>query len=172
MDIHSEINNRIVTRSLHTGFDEGTYFSQELYNFAVDHHDDPQVLFKIKIYGYYASKYKWTRDQANWFIEHNLNDAVKHSDGQHEYFYDWGRGHNKLTDHMMHEPNLDHIDPRSISNNNNPENFRIRCARLNENKGNMVSDRERRATIVDMFLDMGDGERRLLLDHLHIITEQ
>lgn len=166
MDIHGEINEKIRGRYLHTGFDENTYFNDELYDFAVDHYDDPLVLFKIKIYGYYAPKYKWSRDQADWFIAHNSKDAIKHSDGVHEYLYDWGRGHNKITDHMMHEPNLDHIDPRSLSNNNRPDNFRIRCARLNENKGNMVSDRERRATIIDMFMDMSVEERSSLLEHL------
>ena len=170
MDIHGEINDRIRNRPLHTGFDENTYFNQALYDFAVDHYDDPLVLFKIKIYGYYAPKYKWTREQADWFISHNSKDAVGHSDGKNEYLYDWGRGHNKITNHMMHEPNLDHIDPRSISKNDKPENFRIRCARLNENKGNMVTDRERRATIIDMFMDMESSERLALLRHLEKIS--
>ena len=69
----------------------------------------------------------------------------------------------------MHEPHLDHIDPRSLSKNNNPENFRIRCARLNENKGNMVSDNERRATIIDMFKDMSLEAQQSLLEHLNKI---
>lgn len=171
MDIHGEINERIRNRPLHTGLDDGTYFTQKLYNFAVDHHDDPLVLFKVKIYGYYAPKYKWTKEQADWFIENNAKHAVKHTDGEHEYLYDWGRGHNKVTTHMMHEPNLDHIDPRSLSNNNNPENFRIRCARLNENKGNMVDDRDRRATIIDMFMDMAGDQRASLLEHLKNIVD-
>lgn len=166
MDLHDEINERISARSLHPGYDEGTYFTQDLYDFAVDNYQDPLVLFKVKIYGYYAPKYKWSKSQADWFIETNSKDAVGHSDGIHTYLYDWGRGHNKITDHMMHEPNLDHIDPRSLSKNDTPENFRIRCARLNENKGNMISDRERRATIIDMFMDMSEKERVLLLEHL------
>lgn len=170
MDMYDEINDLIRNRHLHTGFDDATYFAQWIYDFAVDNHSDPLVLFKVKIYGYYVPKYKWTRQQADWFIENNANDAIGHSDGEHEYLYDWGRGHNKVTEHMMHEPNLDHINPRSLSKDNRPENFRIRCARLNENKGNMVSDRERRATIIDMFMDMGDSERMSLLEHLGRVT--
>lgn len=172
MDIHDEINDRIRNHPLHTGYDELTYFAQWIYDFAVDHHEDPLVLFKVKVYGYYAPKYKWTREQADWFIEQNAKEASGHSDGEREYLYDWGRGHNKVTTHMMHEPNLDHIDPRSLSNNNRPENFRIRCARLNENKGNMVSDRERRATIIDMFLDMDHLERQSLLKYLQGIANE
>ena len=170
MNVHDEINERIRNRSLHTGFDENTYFTQALYDLAVDYYDDPLILFKVKVYGYYAPKYKWTKEQATWFIENNSKDAVGHSDGIQEYLYDWGRGHNKLTDHMMHEPNLDHIDPRSLSRNDQPENFRIRCARLNENKGNMTTDRERRATIIDMFMDMDIAERTSLLEHLNKIA--
>ena len=71
---------------------------------------------------------------------------------------------------MMHEPNLDHIDPVSKSRNNDPSNFRIRCARLNENKGNMTSDLERRATIIDMFKDMDAESQRSLLDYLATVV--
>jgi hypothetical protein len=162
----AEINQAIRDRQLHQSNDDGTYFTQDLFNFAVDNHDDPLVLFKIKVLGYYARVYKWTVDQAMWFIEHNAKDAYSHSDGEIEYLYDWGRAKNKLTDHPMHEPHLDHIDPHSLSKNDRPENFRIRCARLNENKGNMVSDLERRATIIDMFKDMDAPAQRSLLDYL------
>lgn len=168
-DLHDEINERIRARSLHKGSDEGTYFNQKYYEFAVINYQDPLMLFKLKVYGYYAKKYKWTDEQAKWFIDNNAKDAVSHSDGAREYLYDWGRGHNKVTDHAMHVPHLDHIDPKSVSNNNNPENFRIRCARLNENKGNMIEDGERRATIIDMFLDMSESERKSLLEYLQNI---
>ena len=166
MDKHAQINQAIRDRVLHTAPDDGTYYTQDLYDHAVDHVDDPDLLFKIKIWGFYARKYKWTRAQADWFIANNLADSRSHDDGEREYLYDWGAGLNKVTTDMMHEPNLDHIDPRSLSRNNDPSNFRIRCARLNENKGNMVSDLERRATIIDMFKDMAPSARTSLLEHL------
>jgi hypothetical protein len=167
---HDAINEAIISRTLHLGDDDATYFTQALYNFAVDHIDDPLVLFKVKVLGYYKIKYGWTQAQAEWFIEHNSTDAFAHTDGQQVYVYDWGRGLNKVTDHMMHEPNLDHIDPVSKSRNNDPSNFRIRCARLNENKGNMTSDLERRATIIDMFKDMDAESQRSLLDYLATVV--
>lgn len=164
---HDEINEAIISRDLHLGNDENTYFTQALYDFVVDHHSDPLVLFKVKVLGYYKVKYGWSQAQAEWFIEHNQKDAFAHTDGQQVYVYDWGRGLNKVTTHMMHEPNLDHIDPVSKSNNNDPSNFRIRCARLNENKGNMTSDMERRATIIDMFRDMQPDNQQSLIEHLN-----
>ena len=169
MDKHDQINQAIRDRVLHTAPDDGTYYSLDLYDWACDNMDDPLLLFKIKVRGFYARKYKWTPAQAEWFIQHNATDAVSHGDGEREYLYDWGAGLNKVTTDMMHEPNLDHIDPRSLSRNNDPTNFRIRCARLNENKGNMVSDSERRATIIDMFRDMEPAARLALLEHLHTI---
>ena len=163
---HDGINQQIRSRVLHPGYDDSTYYNQSLYDYACDNMHDPLLLFKIKIRGYYAPKYKWTKQQADCFIERNISDSHSHSDGKHEYLYDWGAGLNKVTTNMMHEPNLDHINPRSLSNDNSPDNFRIRCARLNENKGNMISDRERRATIIDMFFDMNPAERTSLLEHL------
>lgn len=160
---HQAINEKIKARVLHPGYDDLTYYTLDLYNFACEHYDNPLVLFKIKIYGYYAKRYKWTEEQANWFIENNAQDAISHSDGVQEYLYDWGKGKNQITDHPMHEPNLDHINPHSLSQDNSPENFRIRCARLNENKGNMNSDNERRATILDMLEDMSLEEREKLV---------
>ena len=79
----AEINQAILDRQLHQSNDDNTYFTQDLFNFAVDNYDDPLVLFKVKVYGYYVTKYKWTRPQADWFIEHNAKDAHSHSDGEH-----------------------------------------------------------------------------------------
>lgn len=166
MDKHDQINAAIRDRVLHSAPDDGTYYNQELYDLAVDNYDDPLILFKIKVYGYYQKRYKWTKEQADWFIEHNKTEAHSHTDGAREYLYDWGAGLNKVTTDMMHEPNLDHINPASISKNDHPSNFRIRCARLNENKGNMTSDWERRATIIDTFNDMLESNRNELLDYL------
>jgi hypothetical protein len=164
---HDSINQKIRSRALHPGYDDNTYYNQALYDFACDNQDDPLLLFKIKIYGYYARIYKWTSTEADWFIAHNAVDAVGHDDGSQLYLYDWGKGNNQITNHMMHEPNLDHIDPRSLSNDNTPHNFRIRCARLNENKGNMVSDKERRATVLDMMKDMEQANRDDLIQYIN-----
>lgn len=167
MPDHNTINQQIRSRELHPGYDDNTYYNQSLYDFACDNTADPLLLFKVKIYGYYAPKYKWSKQQADWFIEHNAVDAISHSDGAQVYLYDWGKGNNQVTNHMMHEPNLDHINPLSLSRDNRPENFRIRCARLNENKGNMVSDNERRATILDVLKDMDEDARLLLIEHIN-----
>lgn len=167
MENHDMINDAIRSRALHTAPDDSTYYNLDLYNYAVDNESDPDLLFRIKVLGFYRTKHKWTRAQADWFIEHNISESRSHSDGEQEYLYDWGRGLNKVTAHMMHEPNLDHIDPVSKSNNNDPSNFRIRCARLNENKGNMTSDMERRATIIDMFRDMQSDNQQSLIEHLN-----
>lgn len=166
-DKHCEINQAIRERGLYPSPDDGTYYTQELYDYAVDNIDDPDLLFKIKIMGFYARKYKWTREQAEWFIGEHLAESRSHSDGEREYLYDWGAGHNKITGDMMHEPNLDHIDPRSRRGSDDPSNFRIRCARLNENRGNTVSDNERRATIIDMFNDMSADARASMLLYLN-----
>jgi len=171
MDKHDQINAAIRDCVLHSAPDDSTYYNQELYDYAVDNLDDPLLLFRIKVMGLYRYRYKWTRAQAEWFIEQNQHEALGHSDGEREYLYDWGAGFNKVTTDMMHEPNLDHIDPHSLSRNNNPENLRIRCARLNENKGNMVSDLERRATIIDMFKDMDPTAQQSLLSYLNGMSQ-
>jgi hypothetical protein len=166
---HNEINQDIIDRELFTGDEESTYYT--LYNYAVDNYKDPHLLFKLAIYGYYAKLYKWTQDQADAFIEKHKEESIKWTDGVQEYFYDWGKGKNKVTDDPMHFPNLDHIDPHSLSKNNHPDNFRIRCKRLNENRGNTNSDKERRATIIDMFNDMDSDTQQDLIKYLQKIQK-
>lgn len=163
---NSEINNAIQSRELFSGQEEGTYYTLSLYNFAVDHYDDPHVLFKLKIKGYYQKLYKWTNSETEWFIENNLEQSVKWTDGTQEYYYDWGIGKNQITDHVLHFPNLDHIVPDSISKDNRPENFRIRCKRLNESKGNINSDTERSAVILDLFGDMDRATQNAIIELL------
>jgi hypothetical protein len=169
---HNEINQLILDRELFSGQEEGTYFNQELYNFFCDNYYDPHLLFKIKIKGYYQKLYKWTDAEADKFIEDHTAESVKWSDGVQEYYYDWGKGKNQVTEDYLHFPNLDHIDPHSLSKDNRPENFRIRCRRLNENRGNTNSDPERRATIIDMFKDMDPSEQLSLLKYLQSIKQQ
>lgn len=165
--VHTEINQQIQDRRLHSGNDDDTYYNETLYGFACDNFTDTHLLFKLAIYGYYMKKYKWTKAEADWFIETQKENSVSWTDGVQTYYYDWGKGKNKITDDYLHYPNLDHIDPHSLSKNNKPENFRIRCRRLNENRGNTNSNKERRATIIDMFLDMNDvEEQKSLLKYL------
>jgi hypothetical protein len=166
---HNEINQLIASRRLHSGNDDDTYYNEYLYGFACKNYTDPHVLFKLAIYGYYMKKYKWTQEQANWFIETQKENSVSWTDGSQTYYYDWGKGKNKLTEDYLHTPNLDHIMPASLGNrpDNRPENFRIRCRRLNENRGNTNSNKERRATIIDMFNDIDDPkEQRDLIKYL------
>jgi len=112
-------------------------------------------------------KYKWTKDQADWFIETQKENSVSWSDGVHTYYYDWARGKNIVTKDYLHVPNLDHIIPKSLGGTDAPENMRIRCRRVNENRGNTNSNKERRATIIDMFNDIDDKEeQRSLLNYL------
>ena len=164
-----DINKAILNRELFSGQEEGTYFNQELYNYFCDNYDDPHLLFKIEIYGYYKPKYKWTKEEADWFIEHNVHESVKHCpDGVTEYYYDWGRGKNLISDALFHFPHLDHIIPRSLGGTDAPDNMRIRCRRLNESRGNINSDIERWAVIADQFNDMDLDNQKKLLEYLQL----
>jgi hypothetical protein len=166
---HNDINQSIKDRELFTGDEEPTYYN--LYDYAVDNYEDPYLLFKLAIKGYYQKLYKWTDEETDKFIEENKEVSVKWTDGVQEYYYDWGKGKNKVTEDYLHVPNLDHIDPHSLSKDNRPENFRIRCRRLNENRGNTNSDKERRATIIDMFNDMDSANQEDILKYLHTIKK-
>jgi len=162
MDVNTQIKNRI----LYTRFNESTWYTQDLYGFWVTNFNDPDVLFKVKIYGKYKKLYKWTTEQCDWFIENHLEDSRGHTVDGEWFAYDWGSGNNKITPmHKMHQPNLDHIVPKSEfkkyggkldGDPDVPENMRIRVRRLNENKGDTNTDTERWATIYDMLDDMDD----------------
>ena len=164
----------IEERELFPGQEDGTYFTQSLYDYAADNSTDPNILFKIKIKGYYQKLYKWTDEETNQFIKNNLDESIKWTDGIHEYCYDWGYGKNLITDHSFHFPNLDHIVPKSLADTlgwtteqiNHYSNFRIRCAKLNESKGNINSDQERRMVILDNWNDMILENKQKLLEVL------
>jgi len=167
-----EINKAILSRELFSGQEEGTYFNQELYNYFCDNYDDPYLLFKLEIYGYYKSKYKWTKEQADWFIENNFQESVKWSpDGINEYYYDWGRGKNNITDAVLHFPHLDHIIPKEQGGTDDPENMRIRCNRLNTSKSNINTDEERWAVAADQFNDMSAETQIQFLEYLQSIKK-
>jgi len=177
---HEEINKAILNRELFSGQEEGTYFNQELYNYFCDNYDDPYLLFKLEIYGYYRPKYKWTKEQADWFIENNLQESSKWSpDGINEYYYDWGRGKNLITDDILHFPHLDHIISQDEAKElgwtqaqiDNPTNMRIRCSRLNTSKSNIKSNLERWAVIVDQFNDLDISTQNEILVYLTSIKK-
>jgi len=161
-----DVNTLIETRTLYTRFNEYTWYTQDLYGFWVANYNDPDILFKIKIKGKYKKLYKWTDKQCDKFIEDNLEDSRGYSVDGEWFAYDWGAGNNKITPvDKMHQPNLDHIIPRSEfkkyggsrpGNPDVPENMRIRVRRLNENKGDTNTDVERWATIYDMLDDVDD----------------
>jgi len=163
----SDINERIRARKLYTGFDESTYHRHDLFKMRVQQAKDPHLLFKIKIFGHYKNVYKWTDEECQQFIDNNIHESEGHTVNGVWYAYDWGTGYNNITRNKMHEPNLDHIIPKERGGSNKPDNMRIRCRRLNENKGNTNTDQERFATIVDMFNDMEDqGMRRAVIELL------
>ena len=112
---HVNINKAIINRSLFTGREEGTYFTGDLYDYVCDNYEDPFILFKLAIYGYYAKEYKWTKEQADQFIEDHKENSIKWTDGVNEYYYDWGKGKNLITSDYLHVPNLDHIIPKSYA---------------------------------------------------------
>jgi hypothetical protein len=160
-------NELIANRKLYTGFDESTYYTQDLFRFTVRNFTDPDVLFKVKILGKYKKDYKWTEEQAWEFIEKHLEDSKGYYVGDDFYAYDWGAGNNKIKPiDKMHEPNLDHIEVRSGGGSNDPSNFRLRSRRLNENKNNTSTDAERIATIKDHLGDIEDVNliKELLLE--------
>ena len=152
----ANINEQLANRKLFSGMDESTYYTKELHGHACNNMQDPDLLFKIKIYGYYKIKYKWTKEQCDWFIENNIHESRGHVVKDVQYDYDWGAGENSVTNESMHKPHLDHILPKEQKGKDIPENMRIRVKRLNENKGNTNSDQERIATILDMAKDMED----------------
>jgi hypothetical protein len=94
--MHKAINDKIRIRLLHTGNDTDTYYTESLYGFACQHYNDPHVLFKLKIKGYYQKLYKWSDDETEWFIENNLEESVKWSDGTQDYYIDQAERFNAL----------------------------------------------------------------------------
>lgn len=164
-----DINSKILGRLMATQFDEKTYYTPAIYDFWVDHQYDPDVLFKIKVYGYYRKKYKWSKSEADRFINENIEESRSWFSGDTEYLYDWGAGKNKVTDNPMHEPNLDHIAPYTHSKNNDPSNMRIRSRLLNTNKGSTDTDEQRIATILDHFNDLKDKTvaKKILIERLN-----
>jgi len=148
--LNEQIQNRVFT----TQYDDDTYYTQDLYDYLIDNINDPDILFKHKILGFYKQKYKWTKEEALEFIENNLEKSRGHYVIDEWFSYDWGSGLNSITKDKMYSPQLDHIIPKSEGGTDHPSNMRIRDARLNQNKGDTNTDIEFVASILDMISDL------------------
>lgn len=138
MQNYADINTRILTRNPCTSFEDNTYYTINLFEHFCENRDYKYVT----IFGYYKNKYDWTNEQA---LEMYNKAPDGWTDGLGIYReYDWGRGENKLeldhSDREWHEPQLDHIVPRSKGGNNTPDNFQVLPAIINRVLSNLTDD--------------------------------
>ena len=131
------INESIATRNPCTSFEEGTYYSMGIFTQFCEDRDYKRVA----IFGYYKAKYRWTDAEAE---EMYAKAPDGWTDGTGTYrLYDWGKGDNKIKcgeDWEWHEPQLDHINPRSKGGTNKPSNFQVLPAILNRILSNMTDE--------------------------------
>ena len=139
------INESISTLELYKGFDEGTYYTMSIFNEFCKTRD----LKRVAIFGYYKSKYQWTVTQAQEMYDKAPDGWT---DGVSVYRkFDWGKGENKIKcggDWEWHEPQLDHIVPKSRAKAmgwtreqiNHPGNFQVLPAFLNRILSNLTDE--------------------------------
>jgi hypothetical protein len=139
------INESIANRQPSMSFDEDTYYNIDLFN-EFSETDD---LKRVAIFGYYKSKYRWTNAKAE---EMYLKAPDGWTDGLGVYrAYDWGKGKNKIKcgeDWEWHEPQLDHIVPKSRAKLlgwtpeqiNHPSNFQVLPALINRILSNLTDE--------------------------------
>ena len=131
------VNESINAREPYTSPDEGTYYNRDLFKHFCRNKDYKYVA----IFGYYKSKYNWTDEQAQ-----NMYDKSPDgwTDGLGVYrLFDWGKGENKLRigeDWEWHEPQLDHIIPKSKGGQDTPENFQVLPAIINRILSNLTDE--------------------------------
>ena len=139
------INESISTLEPYKGFDEGTYYTMSIFNEFCKTRD----LKRVAIFGYYKSKYRWTVAQAQEMYD-KAPDGWTDGVGVYRKF-DWGKGQNKIKcgeDWEWHEPQLDHIVPRSRAKVmgwtseqiNHPSNFQVLPAFLNRILSNLTDE--------------------------------
>lgn len=139
------INESIAGRKPCTSFEDGTYYNMGVFTKFCKDRDYKRVA----IFGYYKSKYRWTNAEAE---EMYAKAPDGWTDGIGVYrLYDWGKGENKLEcgeDWEWHEPQLDHIVPRSrakamgwtTAQINHPSNFQVLPAFLNRILSNLADE--------------------------------
>lgn len=139
------INESISTLEPYKGFDEGTYYTMSIFNEFCKTRD----LKRVAIFGYYKSKYQWTVTQAQEMYDKAPDGWT---DGVSVYRkFDWGKGENKIKcgeDWEWHEPQLDHIVPKSRAKAmgwtreqiNHPSNFQVLPAFLNRILSNLTDE--------------------------------
>lgn len=145
MNNYNEINRLIQEREASRSFDDRTYYTIALFEHFCDHRDYKHVA----IHGYYKSHYGWTNTQAQDMYSRAPDGWV---DGVGVYrLYDWGRGANKIVrgaDAEWHEPQLDHIVPRSraralgwtASEIDSPGNFQVLPQLINRILTNLTDE--------------------------------
>jgi hypothetical protein len=137
MNNHQKINESIKGRKPCTSFEDNTYYTMSLFEHFCENRDYKHVA----IFGYYKNKYDWTQAEA----EQMYNQAPDGwTDGSGVYrLFDWGKGLNKVStgeDWEWHEPQLDHIVPRSKGGSSHPSNFQVLPAILNRILSNMTDE--------------------------------
>ena len=145
MKQYDVINESIANREPCTSFDEGTYYNMDLFVEFCETRD----LKRVAIFGYYKPKYHWSTAQAE---EMYTKAPDTWTDGLGVVrTYDWGKGLNKIKcgdDWEWHEPQLDHIVPRSRAKTmgwsqsqiNCPSNFQVLPALVNRILSNLTDE--------------------------------
>ena len=145
MKNHIAINESIATRNPCTSFEEGTYYTMGIFSKFCEDRDYKRVA----IFGYYKSKYRWTDTEAEEMYA-KVPDGWTDGVGVYRH-YDWGKGENKIEcgeDWEWHEPQLDHIVPRSRAKAmgwtpeqiNHPSNFQVLPAFINRILSNLTDE--------------------------------
>ncbi len=134
----NEINARIANRDPCTSFEPNTYYTQSLFEHFCDNRDYKH----LAIYGFYRSKYDWTQEQCD---EIYAKSPDGWTDGLGVYrLYDWGKGENKVIrgddERDWHEPQFDHIVPRSRGGGHDPSNMQVLPRIINRILSNMTRE--------------------------------